>query len=687
MNAKNQKTHRLSLITKLLGSTIFIITVIVILTVWTAINIFSKTLIQQANQEAERATRGLHILLEERKASTKAPMILLNQISYLAKDVLSNDTVAITSKLMPLWSESTLDFLEVVDAKGNVLVRLQDPGRTGDSLTDQESVRGALKGTVTTSFETGGEARLSGRTGVPIKDATGAIVGAMTGGVSFAKEADRVRDLYGTHVTLFVHDERVITTIMLNGQRAVGTKLDPKIAQVVLAGQSFNGKTNILGEPFITAYHPMLGNDGKPMGIYFTGVPFSHLKAIQLHIAGTVAMLSGFFLILGILLQGWVIARIVKGIRSMVRNIKEVAMGRLHISRADFNVTSHDEIGEMADALGEMIQQLRRMITSLREDVLLSRQQAQSLAALSEESLASTEEVGASVSLAAGLSERSTIILGNTTVVVQEIAHSALSAAHVAEEGTLAASETKEISEKAIAVVAQAIELIREGNLKVEETTKEMKEVAESVNSISNFVTTITSIADQTNLLALNAAIEAARAGEQGRGFAVVADEVRKLAEQSAGAASEVTKQMQELQARAQNSFHMTKEAQAFMIRTVTLGESALEGLEATFKHIAKTSDAMQEIAAVAEEQASSTQQISTSISQMEEATQSVQETLSGIEQASSEVLKASRILSQEAQALADNANQIEGTVDHFKLEPGDLPNGSKKALADPRYK
>ena len=321
-------------------------------------------------------------------------MILLSKINHLTQYVLTNDKKAMTSAMTPLWRESTLDFLEVVDAKGNVLVRLQEPDKTGDTLAAQENVRGALQGTITTSFETGGDTRISARTGVPLKDATGAIIGAITGGVSFEKEADRARELYGTHVTLFVRDERAITTIEQNGKRVVGTKLDPKIAQIVLSGKNFNGKTNILGEPFVTSYHPMLGNDGKPIGIYFTGVPFNLLRETQLRITRTVTLLSGSFLILGVLLQGWFIVGIVKGIRSMVRNIKEVATGQLHLSRADFNVTSRDEIGDMADALGEMIQQLRRMITELREDVLLSRQQAQSLAALAEESLASTEEVG-----------------------------------------------------------------------------------------------------------------------------------------------------------------------------------------------------------------------------------------------------------------------------------------------------
>ena len=390
----------------------------------------------------------------------------------------------------------------------------------------------------------------------------------------------------------------------------------------------------------------------------------------------TVALLAAAVLLVGLLFQGWLVRKIVKGIRSMVLYMKEAEEGRLCATREDFDVRSRDEVGDMADALASMTSKLCTIITELREDALVSAQRAQSLAALSEESLASMEEVGGQVDRVTALSEHSAAALQETGAGVHEVAESASSAARASEEGAEAAAATRETSEKAVKEVEHSIRLIRDGGQKVQETAREMQEVAKAVDSISGFVATITSIADQTNLLALNAAIEAARAGEHGRGFAVVADEVRKLAEQSGHAAQEVQKLISALENGAERSLSVTGEAKSIMENTVKSAEGALQELNRAMAQIAKSTDAMQGIAAVAQEQAASAEEMTAGVEQVSRSTGEVMEAIRQIKTASGETVDASRNLAVEAQALAENAEKIDRLLSGFVVskEAGLLP-------------
>lgn len=677
-----EKSRRMTLMMKLGGGTALLVVLVTVLCVGAAVMIFTGFLENDARQKAEQAVNGLESILTSKKDETRAVTLFLARYGNIAEDVARGDTAALIAKLTPMWKETDLDFVTVLDDKGVVLARLHEPDKKGDSLAGQANVKGALAGQVTTAIEPETQIPLSARTGVPVTDASGKVIGAVSAGISFSRETfvDQVKNLFNAEVTIFAGDTRLMTTIIQDGKRAVGTKLDPALAARILKGETYQGTANILGRPYVTSYHPLPGADGKPVGIYFSGIPVQALEEALEEARGsvvrTVALLAAAVLLVVLLFQGWLVRRIVKGIRSMVLYMKEAEEGRLCATREDFDVRSRDEVGDMADALASMTSKLCAIISELREDALVSAQRAQSLAALSEESLASMEEVGGQVDRVTALSEHSAAALQETGAGVHEVAESASSAARASEEGAEAAAATRETSEKAVKEVEHSIRLIRDGGQKVQETAREMQEVAKAVNSISGFVATITSIADQTNLLALNAAIEAARAGEHGRGFAVVADEVRKLAEQSGQAALEVQKLIAALEKGAERSLSVTGEAKSIMENTVKSAEGALQELNRAMAQIAKSTDAMQGIAAVAQEQAASAEEMTAGVEQVSRSTGEVMEAIRHIKTASGETVDASRNLAVEAQALAENAEKIDRLLSGFVVskEAGLLP-------------
>ncbi len=153
--------------------------------------------------------------------------------------------------------------------------------------------------------------------------------------------------------------------------------------------------------------------------------------------------------------------------------------------------------------------------------------------------------------------------------------------------------------------------------LNSEKTSQTIGELGKQSNEIGNIVSTITSIAEQTNLLALNAAIEAARAGEHGRGFAVVADEVRTLAEQSAEAANEVTLLIKAIQVGISGAIDAVEASHKEIGEGVKVAGNAGKSLEAIITAIEHISTVLQDTAAGAEESSAGVQQVTGSTDQI----------------------------------------------------------------------
>lgn len=333
-----------------------------------------------------------------------------------------------------------------------------------------------------------------------------------------------------------------------------------------------------------------------------------------------------------------------------------------------------DEVGDMARSLRILQENLIRALIQFSAETDSFMESAQTLASLSEETVASTEEVKASVEQAASLSESGAAALELTASGIQEVAHSAAVTANSAEEGAEAATKTASIGNEVGAEVGQAVSKIGEAGKKSRDSGESIRKVGNSVAAITNFVSTIAGIADQTNLLALNAAIEAARAGEAGRGFAVVAEEVRKLAEESNFAAREVEKLIGTLQGDTRSADTVINEMNQILDETVKMVRHAEEKLGESMTQSETLNGIMQNMAATAQQQAAASAEMTRSVDKTTTDTRDVVEALDSIRGAMEETAQASERVAQEAQGMTQGVDRLRQVVEQFtfdKEEPG----------------
>jgi methyl-accepting chemotaxis protein len=231
----------------------------------------------------------------------------------------------------------------------------------------------------------------------------------------------------------------------------------------------------------------------------------------------------------------------------------------------------------------------------------------------------------------------------NATVL--EVARSAGDAAEQANQARDQAAHGADVVEQAVAAISE----VRDQAVAMQTTIGELGEQAEGIGRIINV---INDIADQTNLLALNAAIEAARAGEAGRGFAVVADEVRKLAEKTMAATKEVSEAITAIQSGARRNAEVVDAASAAVERATELANSSGEALKQIVELVEQTTDRVQSIAAAAEEQSATSDEINRAVTEINRI---AGETSEGMEESSRAVAELSE--------LADNLRSMAETA------------------------
>jgi methyl-accepting chemotaxis protein len=310
------------------------------------------------------------------------------------------------------------------------------------------------------------------------------------------------------------------------------------------------------------------------------------------------------------------------------------------LSVADLEVTSADEVGQAVELLNQMKNSLKGII--------------ESVAATAEHVASASEEISSSATQQAQSAETQTNQTTQVATAMQEMSSTVM---QVSENSSKAAESSRQAAETARQggnIVNQTLTKMRAIADSVGATARKVEELGKSSDQIGRIVGVINDIADQTNLLALNAAIEAARAGEQGRGFAVVADEVRKLAERTTSATKEIAQMIRTVQEETKVAVSAmeegTKQVEEGVQTTAQAGDS-LKGIIHTSEEVGEM---IMHIATAATEQSSATEEINNN---MEQIAKLVKESADGAQQSA-----------KACQDLSGLALDLQKMVSNFRL-------------------
>ncbi|MGD6804746.1 methyl-accepting chemotaxis protein [Rossellomorea vietnamensis] len=345
---------------------------------------------------------------------------------------------------------------------------------------------------------------------------------------------------------------------------------------------------------------------------------------------------------------------------------QQIAEGNLNVE--ELEIKSKDEVAVLTKSFNKMSHNLKSLLQSVH-------QASENVAASSEQLLASaaqtntaTQQVSASVDEIASGGEHQLRQVQESTQAITEVAGGIQLIANTSASVAKSSDETSQKSQTGEDNITQALSQMRTIEENVSKTAHAIKKLDDRSKEIENIVAAITNISSQTNLLALNAAIEAARAGEHGKGFAVVADEVRKLAEESNNSAQQITSLIHSIQADTLTTVDQMNQ----VTEDVNTGVSLIEHTGKTFKDILESAQnvasQVQEVTGVSEQMAASAQQVSASFeafSSISENASARTQTVAGLaeeQSASMEEITAS------AESLSKLAQDLQEQLGRFKF-------------------
>jgi methyl-accepting chemotaxis protein len=469
----------------------------------------------------------------------------------------------------------------------------------------------------------------------PVRDSGGRVIAVLFVGFDYTDAQNlQMRNLsdfrIGSTGSLALLDEQGKWLVAPAGAMAMSS-LPDSLAELI--GNSGKGGFWTDGrEEFYSVAMPFAGGPWTVLA----SMPREEIQAVTWHVGTQLAIGSALTLLLAVIAVVWLLRRKLRPLGDLVQQAQALGAGDLGARMAQ---SSDDEIGELARSFNRMGEALASMVAGIRSAAQDVSARSQAMSTLSRDAYQGIDQQSGEISSMAGAVEE-------FSATSQNIADNMRSTERLASDN---AQQTR-IGRTSMDQASEALVQIAEA---LEQTSKVVNGLGQRSQEIGGIVSVITAIADQTNLLALNAAIEAARAGEQGRGFAVVADEVRNLAGRTREATNEISTMIGSIQSETSSA-----------IATMEQGRQLMQdGLERN----AKVASALAQISEQSEAAGEQFAAITTATSEQSSTATVLSSNLQSIAQANGEQREVVANLAETARELDRLAAQLRQEVERFR--------------------